>query len=253
MYMYICVCDIYACTHQCLCIQKVCATYICSIYFAYRFWFGVFFLFKPLISFFHSSWLWHPHFCFQGSRDQFWKIHAEYKMHFWEERKEEKQHYKSKLPPPLVPMSPSKRGGEWNVPQRTRLSCTNVMRQCQAYHRLQNFPSGAMHTHTHANSQKRMSECQLILWLQLSQALTWMHPISEVWRARRQFVELCFSTRSALLQRFVNQATWCEKVTLLSGWLSVLRRTVREEAVTTPPPLSLFADTGGSCSTYAAI
>lgn len=51
----------------------------------------------------------------------------------------------------------------------------------------------------------------------------------------------------------VNQDIPGEEVTLLSGWLSVLRRTVREQRVTTSPSLPLFVVTGGSCSTYAAI
>lgn len=49
----------------------------------------------------------------------------------------------------------------------------------------------------------------------------------------------------------VNQDIPGEEVTLLSGWLSVLRRTVREQG--TSSSLPLFVVTGGSCSTYAAI
>ena len=68
------------------------------------------------------------------------------------------------------------------------------------------------------------------------------------WRAVFQYTE---STVTGLSD--VNQATSDEEVTLLSGWLSLLRGTVREEGFTPPPSPSLFAHSGGSCSTYAAI
>lgn len=70
-------------------------------------------------------------------------MHAEYKMHFWEEIREEKQHYKSKLLPWLVSVSHQE-------------FLANTMQGCVRH--ITVFRSGLVHTHSHAHSQN-VSRC----------------------------------------------------------------------------------------------
>lgn len=196
MYMYICTCDKYACTHQCVCIQKVCATYICSIYFSNSLWWfwcwvGFFFCLNPLSAFSIPAGYDTHSFVFRSPRTRTERCVQSTKCISRKKDKKKSNITKANCLHHLSPRPPQ----EFlairvrNVPQCTSSSYTNVIRQCQAYQSSEY--SLWSYVYTYPCTQ---SECQLIPWLQLSQALTWMHSVWEVTGARlclQSWVSVC--------------------------------------------------------------
>lgn len=213
------------CTYRCLCIKYVCVIYIWSIYFAYSLWLGFFVcLFKPLIKF------WHSRFLFSGVQGQGLKDACRVQNTFLGKKKRRKTTLQKQTAPMTCP----------SVSHKEFLANTMhafVVGLCQAYHSLQNFPSGPVHTHRHEHSQSVSRYCDY------SYDRSWLgcmprQKFDVAWRAVFRYAVCCC------------RAFRCEEVTLLCDWL---RGAVREEGVTALPSLSLFADTEGSYSTYPTI
>lgn len=223
-------CDIYACTHHCVCIQKVCVTYTCSIYFAYIvlgfFWRGLVFVllfcFNPLSAFSIPAGY---DICSFAFRSPFWKVHTEYKMLFWEKKKKEnkKNNIKKQTASTSCPCSPLKSSwqSEWETylntqVRHTRMSHSNV-RHITVF---RIFPLDlCIHIPMHIvrNICQNVSRhCDYNFhkpWLgyTLRSLTSW----EAAWKAEFQYAE---HTVAGL--RDVNQDISGEEVTLLSGWLS---------------------------------
>lgn len=135
------------CTYRCVCIKYVCVIYIWSIYFAYSLQLGFFVcLFKPLIKF------WHSRFLFSGVQGQGLKDACRVQNAFLGKKKRRKTTLQKQTAPMTCP----------SVSHKEFLANTMhafIVGLCQAYHSLQNFPSGPVHTHRHGHSQSVSRYC----------------------------------------------------------------------------------------------